>query len=177
MSHIQYGDHLKLNANLKKPRNYWNPGYFDYESWLRSRHIAWIGTIKSKSVIKLKAHLRVLPFWAWYRSRLSNVQNLLRISDKNLGVIQALTIGVTNHIDPKPMGSVSTYRDNHLIDISGEHIALLTSLSYHISKKLWCYAGRIILYIPAQKLAAFLAVVIGMLYALISGFAIPLKEL
>ncbi len=50
---FHYGDRLRFTAKLKLPRNFRNPGAFDYQGYLADRDIAALGSAKIENVEQL----------------------------------------------------------------------------------------------------------------------------
>jgi Domain of unknown function (DUF4131) len=50
---FHYGDHLRFVAELKLPRNFRNPGAFDYRGYFADRNIAALGSTKIENVERL----------------------------------------------------------------------------------------------------------------------------
>lgn len=173
---IHAGDYLRLKAKVKKPVNLENPGGFDYVAWLHSRHIQWVGQFDAKSVvISQPKHLmqyRLLKS----RESIENHLSKLNADKKTLGIIEALTLGITNSIDKSQWDLFRRTGTTHLIDISGEHIALIAGISYRFIKWTWKHLGDICLRYPASKIASAGSMSIAFLYALIAGFAVPTQR-
>jgi len=58
MPSFHYGERLRFSAKLKLPRNFHNPGAFDYQGYLADRGIAALASARSESV-------ELLPGLAW----------------------------------------------------------------------------------------------------------------
>ncbi|HET6177852.1 MAG TPA: ComEC family competence protein [Candidatus Sulfotelmatobacter sp.] len=50
---FHYGDRIRFSAKLKPPRNFRNPGSFDYEGYLADRGVAALGSTKAENVVRL----------------------------------------------------------------------------------------------------------------------------
>ncbi len=170
---LHSGQYVSIVAKVKKPINLSNPGGFDYVRLLSSRHIHWIGTIKSIQPLSLKTHhFPLLQLREYLASRLES----LVPNEALLGVFQALTLGLTHHIDKEEWDLFRRTGTTHLIDISGEHIALIAGLSYWLFKWLWSRLRQVCLSYPAQKIGTLAAICISFAYALIAGFSVPTQR-
>jgi len=169
------GQSWQLQVKLKKPENLGNPGSFDYKSSLIARHISWSGYLKgSKQHLLMEASanssLSVL------REQLAgSLQNNL-ISRETLGIIQALTLGVTTNISKSQWELFRRTGTTHLMVISGSHIALVAGLAYWIMLRLWSLSSRLCLYRPAFQAAAIAGLIVAIGYSLLAGFAIPAQR-
>ena len=172
---IHVGQYWQLQAKLKKPKNLNNPGGFDYVSWLSSRHISWVGNVV-RSSFKLIPSPKNIYALSSFREHLSeNISNVVQ-NDALLGVIEALTLGLTNHIKKPQWDLFRRTGTTHLIDISGEHIALIAGLTYWLIKWGWKRMGQLCLLYPAPKVASAGAILISFIYALVAGFAVPTQR-
>lgn len=171
---IHVGQHWQLQAKLKKPLNLANPGGFDYAGLLSSRHIQWTGNVYRSTFKSLtpKSHYPLLRL----REYLADILQKLVPDETILGVFEALTLGLTTHIDKSQWDLFRRTGTTHLIDISGEHIALVAGLTYWLFKWAWKHIGSLCLHYPAPKIAGAGAIFISFMYALIAGFAVPTQR-
>lgn len=172
---IQVGQHWRLQTKLKRPINLANPGGFDYAGWLSSRHINWVGTVHRSTFQLIKLQQKHYPLLK-LREHLSNILHSIIPDERILGVFEALTLGLTTHIDKSQWDLFRRTGTTHLIDISGEHIALIAGLSYWLVKWGWKSIGTVCLHYPAPKIASAAAMVISFIYALLAGFAVPTQR-
>lgn len=172
---IHAGQHWQLQAKIKKPINLANPGGFDYIALLSSRHIRWVGNVYRHTFKAIDPPKKNYPLTE-LRERLASILGQLGLSDDTLGVFEALTLGLTNHVDKTQWDLFRRTGTTHLIDISGEHIALVAGLAYWLFKWIWTHLGSLCLRCPAQKIASAGAIVISFAYALIAGFAVPTQR-
>lgn len=172
---VQIGQHIQVKAQLNKPRNFLNPGGFDYQRWLAIRHIHWTGVINSKTyavLSKVKQSNGLLN----YRNHLAESQKKLSEDEMTLGIIQALTLGITDKLSKASWDLFRRTGTTHLMVISGAHIGLVAGITYWLIKHLWCCLGRACLIIPAQRMASIVAMLMALGYALLSGFAVPAQR-
>ena len=169
------GQYWQLQTKIKRPHNLGNPGSFDYAGLLHARHIDWTGYIRAeKSVFDSeksdKKSLLIL------RQYLANKVSSLTFDERTLGIVQALSLGVTTHIDKGEWELFRRTGTIHLMVISGAHIGLVAGLIYSITRWLWCCSGRWCLRIPAPKVASALALLSAFIYSILSGFAVPAER-
>ena len=172
---LQAGQRWQLQAKLKQPMNLGNPGGFDYVGWLGSRHIHWVGNVSANACKQINLSKKHYPLMR-LREYLAKILGTLIPDQEILGIFEALTLGLTNHIDKAQWDLFRRTGTTHLIDISGEHIALVAGLTYWLFKGLWKRLGRLCLHIPAQKIASMAAIIISIAYTLIAGFAVPTQR-
>lgn len=172
---LHAGQHWQLVAKLKQPINLANPGGFDYVSWLSSRHLRWVGNIYRGTFQPVQPPIKNYPL-IQFREYLADILGKLISDHEILGVFEALTLGLNNHIDKSQWDLFRRTGTTHLIDISGEHIALIAGLSYWLLKWIWKHLGNLCLHYPAPKFASAGAILISFAYALIAGFAVPTQR-
>lgn len=172
---LQVGQYWHVKAKLHKARNLSNPGGFDYVNWLNARHMQWTGSAQ-RGTFKLKSNsAHRYPLLA-LRQRMASRLEQLDSDEKTLGILQALALGITTHIDKTEWELFRRTGTTHLMVISGAHIGLIAGLGFWIAKWLWCRIGRVCLRIPAPKAASILAIFMALGYALLAGFAVPAQR-
>lgn len=172
---IHAGQHWQLQAKLKNPVNLANPGGFDYVGWLSSRHIHWVGNVYRNTFQPLKLPKEPSTLLT-LREHLACILAQLNPDEETLGVFEALTLGLTTHVNKAQWDLFRRTGTTHLIDISGEHIALVAGLTYWLLKCGWKLMGAWCLRYPAPKIASAGAIFIAILYALVAGFAVPTQR-
>lgn len=162
----------RLRAKLQKPQNLANPGGFNYLGWLHARHINWTGYVlkNSSQLIESSAsHDSLLGL----RQRMADTLAHIDPDIKTLGILQALTLGVTTHIDKDGWDLFRRTGTTHLMVISGSHIGLVAGLVYACISWLWCRFPKLCLHYPAPKIASIAGFIMAGIYSLIAGFAAP----
>lgn len=174
---FQMGEVWQLQAKLKRPVNLANPGHFDFVSWLHTRHLSWTGYIRLKPNYpkRLSRGTEYTSLLLW-RQQFAN--SLAALLDKGtcLGVLQALTLGITTNLDKTDWDLFRRTGTTHLMVISGAHIGLVASFVYKLTRWLWLRLGRCALYYPAARVASLSAILAALSYALLSGFAVPAQR-
>ncbi len=166
------GQEWRLNAKLQKPQNLANPGGFDYLSWLHARHINWTGYVQRGSSQLVEAHAGHFPLLSLRQSMADTLAHI-DPDTKTLGILQALTLGVTTHIDKEGWDLFRRTGTTHLMVISGSHIGLVAGLIYALMSWLWCRFPTLCLHYPAPKIASIAGFIMAAIYALLAGFAAP----
>ncbi len=169
---VRVGQTWQLHVKLKKPQNLSNPGGFDYVSWLRSRHITWTGFILGQAAQQIHTASPKKPFLT-LRQTMADTLASVDPDLKTLGIIQALTLGVTSHIEKDSWDLFRRTGTTHLMVISGSHIGLVAGLTYGLVNWLWCRLSRLCLLMPASKVASLLGFLMAAIYAILAGFEVP----
>lgn len=173
--HFKAGQIWRLNAKLKKPQNPGNPGSFNYKAWLDSRHLAWTGYIRNKTLHLIEGQGSRTAL-LMLRERLGD-DLAGKIADPHiLGIVQALTLGIGSSLDKADWDLFRRTGTTHLMVISGAHIGLIAGLCYWLSIRLWSRAGTLCLRYPANKAASLVSLLMALIYALLAGFAAPAQR-
>ncbi len=173
--HLKTGQRWQFTVKIKKPRNFLNPGSFDYVTSLSKRHIFWTGYIRAKGN-KLLHSTHTKFTWLALRERLGNQLAQLTPNQPTAGVVEALTLNLTRHISQEDWELFRRTGTIHLFGISGEHIALISGLIYWLSKWLWSRSARRCLCFPAPYVASICALLAALLYAFLAGFEPPVQR-
>lgn len=172
---LRAGDSWHLQVRLKPPRGFRNPGGFDYEAWLLQHRIRATGYVRHSD-----QNQRLATGWAYPLQRLrqavrSRVSQVLGDSPVK-GVLLALVIGDRSAITPEQWQTLQRTGTNHLMAISGLHIGLVAGLAFLLGQRLWRYSGQGMLWLPAPKAGAILALTAAAGYAALAGFSIPTQR-
>lgn len=173
----QAGDLVRFSqVRLKHPRNFKNPGAFDYQGFLKTRGISAIGSLaKSGSIEKLRT--RPLPF---YKSLQINLrESLLKTLDAEFpgeqgALLKAMLLGQKNHLSDAVKEAYIATGMAHLMAVSGLHVGFVAWSAFVIFWPLAFYG--LLKYRPewaqsgaARKIAAFLCFFPVLFYLLLVG--------
>lgn len=171
---LHVGEQWQLSAKIKKPHNFMNPGSYDYVTSLKTKHLAWTGYILPQNNHLLAPSSSYT--WLTMREHLTKSLAQLITKQETLGVIEALTLNNTNHLSQENWDLFRRTGTTHLFGISGEHIALLSTLFFYLFRKLCSQSATLCIRIPAQSLASIGSFIIAFLYACLAGFAPPVQR-
>ena len=170
---IKAGQFWQLTAKLKRPHGMFNPGGFDYETWLFTQNIGATGYIR-------KSEPRLLgednPFFnvnRWRQVISLQLNHLLPRSD-SLGLIKALSIGNGNEVGDPQWQVFRKTGTIHLMVISGSHISLVAGMVFFLLRKLWSRTG--ILAVSPQTAAAIGSIFGALFYSALAGFSVPTER-
>jgi len=134
---FHYGDRLRFSAKLKLPRNFRNPGAFDYESYLADRGIAALGSAKL-------ANVELLPGFAgsrimlWrsrlHRSIIAKVDELW--PPREAALIDAMVIGEEAFIDRDTRTDFQRSGTYHVLVVSGMNVSILAFVVFWTLRRL-----------------------------------------
>jgi competence protein ComEC len=164
MRAFHYGERLQLVAKIRMPRNFRNPGAFDYRGYLADRGIAALGSAKI-------AAIQVLPGFSgnWmglWRSRLhrSVVAKVHELwPAREAGLIDAMVIGEDAFIDRDTRIDFQRSGTYHVLVVSGMNVSILAFVIF------WTLRRMRVNEIPAT----ILTVVLCASYAFITEVGAP----
>ncbi len=172
---IGNGDIWQLEVRLRRPRGNRNPGGFDYESWLFREHIGAVGYVVNSSrnhLLSQSATNLTQRVRQRFVSRLSEL-----IDDPGqVSVLAAVVVGTRHLITAGQWQRYAATGSSHLMAISGLHIGLAAAGAYFavlfLSGVVRC--GRDDR--NHHRIAIVCSLLVAILYALISGFAVPAQR-
>ena len=170
------GDTWRLLVRLKRPHGFMNPGGFDYEAWLFQHRIRATGYVRFADENVLVARPASSVSFDRVRYAIKKNLNTLLADSKLAGVIHALTIGDKSQINADQWEVFRRTGTNHLVAISGLHIALVAGFSFFLWRYLWGSSVCLSRIMPAQKSASLFALLMAFCYAGLAGFAIPTQR-
>ncbi|MES1925426.1 DNA internalization-related competence protein ComEC/Rec2 [Salinisphaera sp. T31B1] len=164
------GQCISVQAKLDAPHGSANPGAFDYESWL------WRQGIDATGYVKRQRSCDAPVEGAWVdRARAAAARRVAVMLDAApmTGIIQALTLGVRDHISNDQWQVLRATGTSHLVAISGLHIGLIAGLVFFAMRWL---SLRLPGHRGGQGAAVAAALVCAFGYALLAGFALPTQR-
>jgi competence protein ComEC len=163
---LRYGQNIELDARVRKPRNYGNPGAFDYARYLARQNIFWTASGAASTVRILPGRCGA-PFQKAVMDLralvLARIERLYHGDNYSSGMMQALMIGQSFQLErvwTQYYRSTGTF---HALVISGTHVAILAAFFLFFLR---------ICFVP-ESLALLLTVVAAWFYALLTGWLAP----
>ena len=137
MAVFHYGDRLRFTSKLKRPRNFRNPGAFDYQGYLADRGIAALGSAKIENVERLPGFAG--SRFAFWRSRLhrgviAKVHELWPPQDAAL--IDAMVIGEEAFIDRDTRTDFQRSGTYHVLVVSGMNVSIVAFVVFWTLRRL-----------------------------------------
>ncbi|MGA8028956.1 MAG: ComEC/Rec2 family competence protein, partial [Bryobacteraceae bacterium] len=164
---LRYGQQVELAAKIRSPRNYQNPGAFDYQGYLARQHIYWTGSVSGPGDIRVlqgRCGTRAVGWLYGFRIwALGRLRDLYPDDQRNAALLQATLIGDTTNVERRWTNDFRLTGTYHALVISGLHISVLALTV------LWIFRLLRFRRVPALAIAAAAC----WLYALISGCNSP----
>lgn len=155
---LYVGDYWRLYVKIKKPHALMNLGSFDIEKSFLEKHLHGSATVlrgvKPQRLGSLKWHFPVQQLRAKILEEIIKCEK----NQQFLGIITALTIGMTGYISTNQWQVFRATGTNHLVAISGLHIGLVALFCAKIVGIIWNKIPNAPLYIPTNKVQAILGV-------------------
>ncbi len=166
---LKYGDRVKLQAKLRLPRNFRNPGAFDYEGYLHGIGISALASAKAENIEILPGtSVSRLGFW---RSRI-RYSILEHMRDKGLwsredaSLFAAMIVGDDSMLLRNVREEFQKTGVYHLLVVSGMNVALLAFAVFWMARRLRC----------PEWIASLLTIALSIFYAYVAGMGVPIQR-
>ena len=172
LSELASGDTVRFRSRLKEPRNFGNPGGFDYVWWLKRKGVLVTASVREGGIVKVLAGKvkRVDALRA----------NLGRFVDssgtENPGLIKALIIGERGAVSKETREVFARAGTAHLLAISGLHVGFVAYFFY--VPLLWAFkrSEHLMLALDVKKLAIGLAMAPVVFYGMLAAFPVSTQR-
>lgn len=166
---LVYGDRVRLEAKLRLPHNFGNPGAFDYEAYLHNIGIGVLASVKSEDIEVLpgKSGSR-LGFWRSRirRSILDHMRNQGLWSRDDSALFAAMIAGNDSLLLRDVREEFQKTGVYHLLVVSGMNVALLAFAVFWLARRLRC----------PEWAASLLTIALSFFYAYIAGMGVPIQR-
>jgi competence protein ComEC len=161
---FRYGERLRFPARVSPPRNYRNPGAFDYRGYLAENGIVALASVKSSSV-------EVLPGFAGSRTEFWRTRVHRSIIDKvhalwpprEAALMDAMVIGEDAFINRPTRADFQRSGTYHVLVVSGMNVSILALVTFWFLRRL-----RV-----SDLLAGAITVALMMSYAWLTALGAP----
>ncbi|HWB97549.1 MAG TPA: ComEC/Rec2 family competence protein, partial [Bryobacteraceae bacterium] len=164
---LEYGQKIEIDARVRRPRNFGNPGAFDYAGYLARKQIYWTASAPADTPI------RIVPGQcgsalgrAMMGLRITALRRLERLyagKPYETGMMQAILIGESYQLEKIWTENFRSTGTFHALVISGTHVAVLAAFLMLLLRL--CFVPR-----GAASLITALA---AWLYAVVTGWQAP----
>jgi competence protein ComEC len=134
---LRPGDQVEVLANLRLPKNFNNPGQFDYVAYLERQDVVLVGTVKNELLITRLATGQ----GSWFSRQVRRLRNALLCrldasfgSGETAGIMKALLLGDRSGLDPRIEESFRITGIYHVLVVSGQHVAVIAAFLYALSR-------------------------------------------
>ena len=166
---LKDGARLRFSARLRKPAASINPHGFDYAAYLFANNIPLVGYVRERDSVEVQdagGGLRET-----FRRRV-----FAAVPSRINALLAALVVGDRSAIDDDKWRVLRRTGTAHLVSVSGMHISLAAGFIALLTAFLWRRSAACMRRMPAQKAALIAAVPAALGYALLAGFAVPVRR-
>ena len=163
---LRYGQKIEMDARIRKPRNYGNPGAFDYATYLARQNIYWTasGDAATLHLLPGTCGSQLQKFAMDLRAGiLDRTEQLFHGSPYETGMMQALLIGQNFQLQKVWTEQYRNTGTFHVLVISGTHVAILAAFFLFLLR---------LCFVP-ESLAMLVTVTAAWLYAVVTGWGAP----
>lgn len=162
---FHYGDRLKFPAKLRLPRNYRNPGEFDYRGYLAEQGIAALGSAKASEV-------EVLPGFAgnrwesWRAHARQSVINKVHAlwPSAQAALMDAIVVGEDAFIHRETRADFQRSGTYHILVVSGMNLSILAFVVFWTLRQLRA----------SDLLSASITIALSVAYAVLTDVGAPI---
>lgn len=173
---IKVGQQWQLQVRLKPPHGFHNPPLFDYATWLKRQGISATGYVVAHQPQKL-IHYHPSSYPILYVREFIAKRISASVSSPALaGVLIALSVGSRAYLDSNSWQVFQNTGTSHLIAISGLHVGLVALIVFALVSRIWRTSARLLLWVPAQRMGALIALIVVIAYGFLSGMSYPTER-
>lgn len=174
---LEYGDRIRFISKIHAPRNFGNPGEFDYKWHLEREGIYAKGYIENERWIVKISDGSQNPFWANIEKVRKALNGIIdKTASANKGIMKALLIGESGEIPKEIREIFAKTGTSHILAISGLHIGIVAFVVYSLFYKILLQSEKLALAFNIKKLAAIASILPVLFYGLIAGFPVSTER-
>jgi len=166
------GDTWQFEVRLRRPRGTSNPGVFDYEAWLFRQRIGATGYVVNGPRNRRLESLAGGPVSRLRMRVVERLESLIGNAD-TAAVLAAISVGARHGISPEQWLRYSQSGTSHLMAISGMHVGLAAASAWFLTVAV---CGLLRIHGNHLKVAWIVAILVAVIYACFSGFAVPARR-
>jgi competence protein ComEC len=161
---FHYGQRLSFTGKLHAPRNFGNPGAFDYKGYLTENKISLLGWAKSTKVAVLPGFAGSQLERLRQRVHRSIVQRIHALwKEEDAALMDAAVIGESGFVTPSTRLDFQRSGTYHILVVSGMNVSILAFVGFVVMRRLHLN----------EVLASFLTVGLCTAYALVTEVGPP----
>ncbi len=171
---FNYGDRVRFSARIRTPRNFNNPGRFDYCTYLTLKEILVTAYLNDGKEIVKTGETTLNPLLKQVEKYRSQIRAFLttQLPSPKAGIAKALILGEKGEISKELRESFSAAGVAHILAISGLHIGIIALVCFFLIKNILKSSTRLILAIDISKVSALITLIPVIIYCFIAGHGI-----
>ena len=172
---LRYGDRVRLITRLNHPRNFNNPGGFNYRRFLACKGIWVTGYLQKDTGIATIGRGKGNGFFQLIEAWRDRIRALLdqSVPTETRGIMKALILGEREEIPQRVKEEFIVAGVAHIIAISGLHMGIIALVIFSLAKWSLRWSETIALTLDIHKFAAAVTIPPLVLYTFIAGARIP----
>ena len=134
---FHYGDRLRFAAKLRAPRNFGNPGAFDYRGYLADHGIVMLASAKN-SKVEIRPGFAGTR-WQWWREQVhrSIVNKIHELwSAEDAALMDAAVVGESAFLTPTTKADFQRSGTYHILVVSGMNVSILAFVVFWTMRRL-----------------------------------------
>jgi competence protein ComEC len=170
----RYGDRVRFISRLYLPRPATNPGGFDYRRFLALQDIWVTAYVNDSGGVVRMLEGRGNAFYHFVENSREKIREFLDANapSRSRGIIKALVLGERGDIDPETNEKFIVAGVNHILSISGLHVALVAAFFFGVTRWALKLFPSILLHLSLSKTSAFVAMVPVIFYTFVAGMGV-----
>lgn len=166
---LHAGERWRMRVKLRAPRGLRNPGGFDSERYALAQGISASGYLREPETARQLSPSRGVDAW---RQRISH-RIARQVQRPAARFVRALAVGDTSGLADTDWEALRANGLTHLIAISGFHVGMVAGAFALGARLLWWLWPALARRWPRPHAAGAAAVLGGVVYAAVAGFALP----
>jgi competence protein ComEC len=178
---VHCGDSMTIDAQLKQPQHYRDPGVWDGRAWLLGQGVSVLAAVNASETLlpvhanhgsigcwvhalQVKASERLVALGTGSHPRW--LPNALTLTDRDAGMLTAMVTGDRSYLERAERLGFERTGAFHVLVVSGLHVGLIAALLLAVTKRLGCSRGW----------SALLTALLATAYAIFTGFGAPVQR-
>jgi competence protein ComEC len=174
LEQLNYGDRLRFSARIRNPRNFNNPGGFDYKTYLALKEILVTASIKDGREIARVEETTLNPILKTVEKYRTQIREFLSINlhSPAAEIAKALILGEKGEIPKELRERFSAAGVAHILAISGLHCGIIALVCFFLIKNILKCSTRLMLSTDISKVSAFVTLIPVITYCFIAGHGV-----
>jgi competence protein ComEC len=166
---LAYGQRISFPTKLRLPRNFRNPGAFDYEGYLHGLGVSAIGSVDAAKIEILPGTVKSWPAsWrsAVRRSLLKHITAGGLWDRDDAALLSAMVIGNDSLLLRNVRDEFQETGVYHLLVVSGMNVGILSFAVFWLARRLRA----------SEWMASLITIALAAFYAYIAGMGVPIQR-
>lgn len=163
------GDRIETSLRMRRPRNFGNPGEFDYERYLARRGIYVTSFVESDARFHRLGESQGWRSWISRWRVAAREAYVAGLPNADAQLLSALILGTARELPESLQAAFRRTGTSHVLAISGLNVSLVAGAAYFVFRWLLARSRRLLLFAHVPKLATAFSLLPVVLYAGIAG--------